>query len=227
MYRSPERRETGRPAAPTIVLLHGGSWSWPYNRWVMWLLARDVTRRGWGLFNVDYRRVGRFGGGGGWPETLRRCPGCHRVDHQRHVGAGHRCRSSRGRRAFRWRPPGPHRVSDRKHCSGARCVDGWSHRSRTHVVERLPAGPGPHRSRSGIQPVVKHVANPHASARCTDPLRPRRGRHHGAPEALDCIRRGGAVRRRRSGSGAGARRNAQGRAEADFGDLGGGGQRDS
>ncbi len=70
MYRSPERREKGRPAAPTIVLLHGGSWSWPYNRWVMWLLARDVTRRGWGLFNVDYRRVGRFGGGGGWPETF-------------------------------------------------------------------------------------------------------------------------------------------------------------
>ena len=36
----------------------------------MWLLARDVTRRGWGLFNVDYRRVGRLGGGGGWPETF-------------------------------------------------------------------------------------------------------------------------------------------------------------
>lgn len=70
VYRDPERRDTGRPAAPTIVLLHGGSWSWPYNRWVMWLLAGDAARRGWGVFNVDYRRVGRFGGGGGWPETF-------------------------------------------------------------------------------------------------------------------------------------------------------------
>ena len=70
VYRPPKRGQTGRPAFPTIVLLHGGSWSWPYNRWVMCLLARDVTRRGWGLFNVDYRRVGHLGGGGGWPETF-------------------------------------------------------------------------------------------------------------------------------------------------------------
>lgn len=69
-YRAPEQRGSDYPAAPMVVLIHGGSWSWPYNRWVMWLLARDVTRRGWGVFNVEYRRLGRFGGGGGWPETF-------------------------------------------------------------------------------------------------------------------------------------------------------------
>lgn len=53
-----------------MVLLHGGSWAWPYNRWVMWLLARDGNRRGWNIANMDYRRLGRFGGGGGWPQTF-------------------------------------------------------------------------------------------------------------------------------------------------------------
>ncbi len=71
VYRAPSRRDPRRDSAPpTIVLIHGGSWTWPYNRWVMWLLARDAARRGWGVFNVDYRRVGRLGGGGGWPETF-------------------------------------------------------------------------------------------------------------------------------------------------------------
>lgn len=70
VYRAPEPRARERPAAPTIVLIHGGSWKWPYNRWVMWLLARDASRRGWGVFNVEYRRLGRLGGGGGWPETF-------------------------------------------------------------------------------------------------------------------------------------------------------------
>lgn len=52
------------------MLVHGGFWKWPYNRWVMWLLQRDLARRGWGSFNVEYRRLGRFGGGGGWPQTF-------------------------------------------------------------------------------------------------------------------------------------------------------------
>lgn len=42
----------------------------PYNRWVMGLLVRDVRRRGWATFNVEYRKLGRFGGGGGWPQTF-------------------------------------------------------------------------------------------------------------------------------------------------------------
>lgn len=53
-----------------IVLVHGGFWRWPVNRWVTSLLARDAARRGFTVFNVEYRRLGRFGGGGGWPETF-------------------------------------------------------------------------------------------------------------------------------------------------------------
>lgn len=53
-----------------MVLIHGGFWRWPINRWVTALLARDAARRGFTVFNVEYRRLGRFGGGGGWPETF-------------------------------------------------------------------------------------------------------------------------------------------------------------
>lgn len=57
-------------ALPTVVFVHGGSWAMPYNRWVMGLLVRDARRRGWATFNVEYRKLGRFGGGGGWPQTF-------------------------------------------------------------------------------------------------------------------------------------------------------------
>lgn len=56
--------------APMVVLVHGGFWRWPYNRWLMSLLVRDLGQRGWGTFNIGYRRLGRFGGGGGWPSTF-------------------------------------------------------------------------------------------------------------------------------------------------------------
>lgn len=55
---------------PLVVFVHGGSWATPYNRWVMLLLTRDAARRGWATYNVEYRRLGRRGGGGGWPETF-------------------------------------------------------------------------------------------------------------------------------------------------------------
>lgn len=82
---------------PTVVLLHGGFWRWPYGRWLMWPLVRDVRARGWCSLNVSYRRLGRFGGAGGWPETfddvraatemLRDHPGV--VDAERVVVVGH------------------------------------------------------------------------------------------------------------------------------------------
>ncbi len=61
-----------RGATPTaiVVLIHGGFWTWPYNRWLMLGLARSVRQHGWASFNVEYRRLGRFGGGGGFPETF-------------------------------------------------------------------------------------------------------------------------------------------------------------
>lgn len=74
----PERYQTaifrssraGSGPRPTVMMLHGGSWSWPYGRFLMVLIARDARRRGWNTYNASYRRVGRFGGGGGWPETF-------------------------------------------------------------------------------------------------------------------------------------------------------------
>ena len=52
---------------PAIVLIHGGSWTDRYGRVVMRGLAGDLLRRGWAVWNIEYRRVG---GGGGWPATF-------------------------------------------------------------------------------------------------------------------------------------------------------------
>jgi acetyl esterase/lipase len=52
---------------PVIVLIHGGSWMNRYGRVVMRALAADLVRRGWAVWNIEYRRVG---GGGGWPVTF-------------------------------------------------------------------------------------------------------------------------------------------------------------
>lgn len=63
--RSPD----GRPC-PVVVLLHGGYWRAPFTKRLMRSVARDVARRGWAALNVEYRRVGLGGGGGGWPATF-------------------------------------------------------------------------------------------------------------------------------------------------------------
>lgn len=53
-----------------VVLLHGGFWRARYTKVLMTGLARSVTAHGWAALNVEYRRVGAFGGGGGWPATF-------------------------------------------------------------------------------------------------------------------------------------------------------------
>ena len=53
---------------PVAVLLHGGSWRTRYGKIVIALLARDLARRGWASWNLEYRRVGERSGGG-WPQT--------------------------------------------------------------------------------------------------------------------------------------------------------------
>jgi acetyl esterase/lipase len=55
---------------PVVVLVHGGFWRGLYGKPLMNKLAEAVTKRGWAAWNVEYRRVGAFGGGGGWPETF-------------------------------------------------------------------------------------------------------------------------------------------------------------
>ena len=54
---------------PVVVLIHGGFWRQHYTKQLMHRLARAVTNRGWMAYNIEYRRVGRFGRGG-WPETF-------------------------------------------------------------------------------------------------------------------------------------------------------------
>jgi acetyl esterase/lipase len=59
---------------PVVVAVHGGSWESTYGKVVMRGLAGVLVRRGWAVWNVEYRRLGqsRRGrpGGGGWPTTF-------------------------------------------------------------------------------------------------------------------------------------------------------------
>jgi acetyl esterase/lipase len=55
---------------PVVVLVHGGFWRSHLGKFLMRPLARVVVARGWAAWNIEYRRVGPFGGGGGWPATL-------------------------------------------------------------------------------------------------------------------------------------------------------------
>ena len=55
--------------APVIVAIHGGSWQAGFSKLVMRPVAGDLARRGFAVWNIEYRRVGR-GQGGGWPATF-------------------------------------------------------------------------------------------------------------------------------------------------------------
>ncbi|HEV2974283.1 MAG TPA: alpha/beta hydrolase [Solirubrobacteraceae bacterium] len=52
---------------PVIVTIHGGSWRKRYGRAVMRAVAAALVRRGFAVWNIEYRRVGA---GGGWPQTF-------------------------------------------------------------------------------------------------------------------------------------------------------------
>jgi len=54
---------------PVVVAIHGGSWMAGYGKIVMRGLAGDLVRRGYAVWNIEYRRIGR-GQGGGWPHTF-------------------------------------------------------------------------------------------------------------------------------------------------------------
>lgn len=54
---------------PVAAVVHGGSWRAGYGKVVMRPICRDLVRRGWAAWNVEYRRIGR-GQGGGWPATF-------------------------------------------------------------------------------------------------------------------------------------------------------------
>ncbi len=55
---------------PVAVVIHGGSWRQRYGKIVTRPLAVDLVRHGWAAWNIEYRRVGPGGAGGGWPATF-------------------------------------------------------------------------------------------------------------------------------------------------------------
>ncbi len=67
---------------PLAVTIHGGSWQARYGRVVMRGLAADLVRRGFAVWNVEYRRVGE---GGGWAATFDDAAAA--IDHARHLDA--------------------------------------------------------------------------------------------------------------------------------------------
>ena len=68
-----QRAELHLPAGsgphPVVVTIHGGSWTVGVSKVVMRGLAGDLVRRGYAVWNIEYRRMGR-GQGGGWPATF-------------------------------------------------------------------------------------------------------------------------------------------------------------
>jgi acetyl esterase/lipase len=54
-------------ALPVAALWHGGGYVPEANRAGMEGIARDLCRRGWAVWNLEYRRLGS---GGGWPQTF-------------------------------------------------------------------------------------------------------------------------------------------------------------
>jgi acetyl esterase/lipase len=63
-------RPDGAPGPlPVVVVIHGGFWRQVYTKRLMHRLCGAVVAHGWVAYNIEYRRVGRFGSGG-WPETF-------------------------------------------------------------------------------------------------------------------------------------------------------------
>ncbi len=67
--------ETG--LRPVVVLIHGGFWRAEFSLELMEPLAEDLVARGYGVWNIEYRRVGQPGGG--YAGTLEDVPAA--IDH--------------------------------------------------------------------------------------------------------------------------------------------------
>jgi acetyl esterase/lipase len=50
-----------------VVAIHGGSWESTYGKIIMRGVSAELCRRGWAVWNIEYRRLGR---GGGWPTSF-------------------------------------------------------------------------------------------------------------------------------------------------------------
>ena len=121
-------------------------------------LARAVTARGWMAYNIEYRRVGRFGPGG-WPWTFEdvsdaidALAGVDGVDLQRVATCGH----SAGGHLALWAASRVHRRSaagggGRR---GGRCIPGrgGGSRGRGTAVRRARGGRRAHGRRARRRP---------------------------------------------------------------------------
>lgn len=56
-------RPSGLAPWPTVVMVHGGSWSDSTDRTLMHDIARDLADHGIAVWNIEYRRLGEEGGG--------------------------------------------------------------------------------------------------------------------------------------------------------------------
>lgn len=63
----PSSRTASTDARGVAVIFHGGFWRDQYDLSLGRPLSADLARRGWAVWNVEYRRTGS---GGGWPETF-------------------------------------------------------------------------------------------------------------------------------------------------------------
>jgi acetyl esterase/lipase len=121
-------RASGRH--PVIVLIHGGSWRRKYGKRVMRAVAAELVRRGYAVWNIEYRRVE---GGGGWPQTfadvaaaIDRLDGLHpaldldRVDVLGHSAGGHLALWAAGREQLAAGAPGA--IAGRPRIAVARAI---------------------------------------------------------------------------------------------------------
>lgn len=58
---------SGHRRAGTMLILHGGFWRAEYGLELNASISADLARRGWAVWNLEYRRLGN---GGGWPQTF-------------------------------------------------------------------------------------------------------------------------------------------------------------
>ena len=63
------RPDSGSDPWPVAVLIHGGFWRERYSLRLEDRLVADLAGRGWAVWNLEYRRVGRRSRGG-WPATF-------------------------------------------------------------------------------------------------------------------------------------------------------------
>lgn len=108
----------GEGPFPTVVLIHGGFWRAAYTKRLMRPLAAGLAGEGFAVWNIEYRRVGAGGAGGGWPATfedvaaaldhLARVPGVRadRVATCGHSAGGHLALWAAGRHRLPEGAPG-------------------------------------------------------------------------------------------------------------------------